>query len=210
MSWRGAANLAATPSKGSQPPPARNVGWSVRRFRVWRRWCLYSCTVSAVVLFVISFFMGISMSWAQHTGATKNRAVLLYLGLDNGRLHFYFDPKAKVIAAPPFLPPKEHLKCRTYPLVRGYVLYGSTIIRRSDWWNAPLASHARHVQYSSTAMIWDLPFVYSIPVLLGGSAWVLMRRRHDYPLGCCQSCGYSLEDLTASTCPECGATITHA
>lgn len=26
-------------------------------------------------------------------------------------------------------------------------------------------------------------------------------------LGCCQSCGYSLEGLTMSTCPECGSTI---
>lgn len=48
----------------------------------------------------------------------------------------------------------------------------------------------------------------AIGVLVVTCAWWIRMRRLQ--AGCCSSCGYSLEGLTATTCPECGTTITHA
>lgn len=45
-------------------------------------------------------------------------------------------------------------------------------------------------------------------LVVAGLAWCWRPKRISD--GCCQSCGYDIHAVHTDTCPECGATITHA
>ncbi|MEZ6163573.1 MAG: hypothetical protein R3B67_03975 [Phycisphaerales bacterium] len=62
----------------------------------------------------------------------------------------------------------------------------------------------------SGVLVLYVPSLLIAIVSMGGAyvAWRTAPRRRESDA--CQSCGYSLADLPTTTCPECGATITHA
>jgi len=63
---------------------------------------------------------------------------------------------------------------------------------------------------STGVFVLRVPSIVVALVILG---WVYMLWRWAPPrqqAGVCSSCGYPLADLPTNTCPECGATITHA
>ena len=88
-------------------------------------------------------------------------------------------------------------------------------------WIAPsVAEHLQSGAVSETVFDWLGP-VHDIPAavvlaLTPWSVWLtwkhtllprLWRRRHRLAHGLCPSCGYDMQGLTTTTCPECGNTI---
>ena len=53
----------------------------------------------------------------------------------------------------------------------------------------------------------SMPISYPLLLSAACSMVLIWSSRRRIPEGCCQSCGYALEGLTTSTCPECGITI---
>lgn len=70
--------------------------------------------------------------------------------------------------------------------------------RYRDWWLdfISLRAGARHG--------W-LPLWIPLLLAVGGTAWLAWRRRHCFPPGTCQNCGYDLTGNVSGRCPECGA-----
>ncbi len=50
-----------------------------------------------------------------------------------------------------------------------------------------------------------VPIVYLVIVLSLWSGWILVRTKRRFPAGSCTRCGYAIEGIDGSVCPECGA-----
>jgi ABC-type ATPase with predicted acetyltransferase domain len=167
---------------------------------------VYAVTLLAILLFAISFHSGLSIVWLHHPAAQQTKALRLYFSADSGRVRIFFDPATEVLSIPPTLTlPMEHFELRRYRVDERNMVYRMIVSKRRAWWAAPVGQPERpNVVYASKSRIWDLPFAYILPVLIGSSLWMYVRRERRYAEGSCQSCGYAIEGLVNEVCPECG------
>lgn len=78
----------------------------------------------------------------------------------------------------------------------------SVNMMRPSWtsWTGFALARIRQTGFSA----WDIRVPYWLPLLLSAIAPILWyRRRHRYPRGACQQCGYDLR-ASPDRCPECG------
>ncbi len=50
----------------------------------------------------------------------------------------------------------------------------------------------------------EVPLIWASFIAQVASIWIWIANRKRRLVGCCTSCGYSLEGLTGTSCPECG------
>jgi len=86
--------------------------------------------------------------------------------------------------------------------------YGFSLSIMRPWWTSWTGFALARVRQPSFSA-WDFRVPFWLPLLLSAIAPLLWyRRRHRYPPGTCQQCGYDLR-ASPNRCPECGA-IWHA
>ena len=84
--------------------------------------------------------------------------------------------------------------------------YGFSLSIMRPWWTSWTGFALAQVRQSSFSA-WDLRVPFWLPLLLSAIAPVLWcRRRHRYPPGTCQQCGYDLR-ASPDRCPECGTIV---
>ena len=166
------------------------------------RWGLYACTLLCIALIPISIVWkpGVMLSGY---GQPSGELVQAYtLGVVDGRLLLRT-----------FTPTRYSW---SGPVDQGTSWEFGDRMDGPMWWEpAPWWDRPRVWEDPGFPTMVDVPLVYLSVLMLIASGfawllalrcWVLRSRRSSL----CMSCGYSLEGITTSTCPECGATITHA
>jgi|GEM_PF-1816176 len=74
----------------------------------------------------------------------------------------------------------------------------------SWWWKRPFRfAYGNGIVLHGQGL--DLPLVWPAVVMVVWSGWIIRGgRRRRFAAGSCGGCGYSLEGLSGSVCPECG------
>lgn len=185
-----------TPSRGTQRRGVR-VKQRGRKLGRVMRWGVYACTVVCIALIPISFVWKPGAMLSGY-GKPSGELVQAYsVGVDRGRLLFHtFTPTRYSWSGDV----DRGTKWSFRPQQAGSLL----LWKSAPWWDRP-----RVWEDPGFPTMVDVPLVYLSVLMLIASGlvwllalrgWVLRSRRSSL----CLSCGYSLEGLTTTTCPECG------
>jgi len=166
-----------------------------RRDRAIGRWGVWVCTGVLIALIPVSIWERPGAMVMHSSSAYADRGVILRLS----GAHFIFlyssgrDPGRTVLAGEPAAATGFDF---TYWSRWAVTEKRSTIRWLSPaWWIGGRAIRGAEISLIYPAMIGAL------------WSWVLWRRMPKYPMGACQSCGYSLDGLDSDVCPECGERI---
>lgn len=184
---------------------AQNAGWSVGRIKRTLRFSVYVSVIVLLILSTVSIWYEFGGRITYVWKIDPDRYDSARIEFDSGRVSVGYIPNNgyEMLWEPKETGWDTHIWSdwisrymrERYPNRPFYPEY--------NWWGTP--SYSRAIArpggvYSELS----IPLVY--PTAVSSIwAWVIWRRQRRIVMaGRCQSCGYSLEGLPTTTCPECG------
>ena len=177
----------------------RSAGWGVRRLGRVMRWGVYVCTLGSLILCVASYWPEPRWSRefvpAQGSVAKRNFTEVI---LWNGWINIERYPDYQQMGFSSRRPGVHHIfewRSQQNPSSARSLSASSYITKGGG-------SGGAYIRYRFHTL-WPCGLFFGISLIL----W--FHGRITFHQGHCTKCDYSLDGLTSTTCPECGATITH-
>lgn len=161
------------------------------------RWGVHGCSLGLAVLIGVAAWYPRTLEVSRTTPGVNGWTAGLDISVDEYRLSVVYSPPE---------PSEGVLQPGWFiDLHASKFWYGMS----GQWWSPPILGSQSPFQNSATSI--EMPLVYPTGISVLISMWLIWRRMKSQAcVDSCSSCGYSLEGLTTTTCPECGATITYA